>query len=122
MKKTLVILPKIEKYSEIINDLPDEILLENSSYVIKDNGQLNRWYLHGRVADELGYDLGYILNFDVSNAEDGMYPVRVIGYHHPCTAFFWHIGRDITGLIVDDADDASRIQALKYQAIGMIII
>lgn len=77
------------------------------------------WYFHGKLQDDLGYDLGFIRNLDLYNWKkiSGKYLCKVYGISKPCIGYFWHSqqGSGITRLsgLVCYEDDYESLEYLK---------
>lgn len=100
----------VEKYEGMINDSIKEG--HKPVYIS---------YLHGKLEHEVGYDIGVCLNAEnivIYNPNgnqykvvEGIYPVKVVDYDNPCTAYLWNdIDNRPRGLIVDNED----VEATKY--------
>lgn len=102
-----------KKTIKIVSD-KDEENLDLLSGIPQDIQESSGWYLHGKLEEYLGYDLGSIYNLEelsedlletvvttvLSSGADkvkyvkrshfnGIYPVEVLGVESPCIGYFW---------------------------------
>lgn len=92
------------------------------------------WYLHGKLMEEIGYDLAEFLNlkedmvtitkdryseYHTACLKEGIYDVEVVGIDKPCIGYFWTSNRAgdprTTGLVCfKDDKEACEYAAQKY--------
>ena len=114
-----------------------KILADNKTYEMFHNDDIvltNWWYFHGDLQAKIGYDGGFIMNYEElpiiekkekpyrSNVEttyisieDGVYKVKVHGIDEKCIGYFWNADFGLRGLVVLESDYDSRQDAMiKY--------
>ena len=114
-----------------------KILADNKTYEMFHNDDIvltNWWYFHGDLQAKIGYDGGFIMNYEElpliekkekpyrSNVEtvyvtieDGVYEVKVHGIDEKCIGYFWNADFGLRGLVCLESDYDSRQDAMnKY--------